>query len=214
MLNWLRSSFTSPFTSTHSYKKLLPNQFKWQKIRNVSWVDSPVTRTGPSSEPDLQNFRIWLLTDQCPHTYSERMEHWLNSLSRWVSQHFEDQIQFFPCHWVSATFSVEPPVDDLPTLIDVYASPSRLPGKAQDSLSGGAGCTFRSRTFTCKISAAFHNAQLSGTKMRRIRRKHRFSTTLHFGVMLRLMSRVYCTAFDTRYLWQQYNEQRKALLWP
>lgn len=46
----------------------------------------------------------------------------------------------------------------------VYASPSRLPGKAQDSLSGGAGCAFRSRTYTCKISAAFHSAQLSGTK--------------------------------------------------
>ncbi|EAQ6132089.1 hypothetical protein AXA88_26065 [Salmonella enterica] len=46
----------------------------------------------------------------------------------------------------------------------VYASPSRLPGKAQDSLSGGAGCTFRSRTFTCKISATFHSAPLSGTK--------------------------------------------------
>ena len=37
----------------------------------------------------------------------------------------------------------------------VYASPSWLPGKAQDSLFGGAGCSFRSRTFTCKISAAF-----------------------------------------------------------
>ncbi len=39
-----------------------------------------------------------------------------------------------------------------------------------------------------------------------------FSVTLHFGVMLRLMSRVCYTAFDARYLWQQHNDQRKALL--
>lgn len=36
--------------------------------------------------------------------------------------------------------------------------------KARDSLSGGAGCAFRSRAFTCKISATFHNAQSNGTK--------------------------------------------------
>lgn len=36
--------------------------------------------------------------------------------------------------------------------------------KAQDSLSDGAGCAFRSRAFTCKISATFHNAQYNGTK--------------------------------------------------
>ncbi|NHB98894.1 hypothetical protein C5470_22380, partial [Photorhabdus stackebrandtii] len=45
----------------------------------------------------------------------------------------------------------------------VYASPSKLPRTAQDSLSGGTGYAFRSRTFTCKINAAFHSARSNGT---------------------------------------------------
>ena len=40
----------------------------------------------------------------------------------------------------------------------VYASSSSLPQITQDSLYSGAGFPFHSRTFTCKISAAFPSA--------------------------------------------------------